>query len=166
MAGPVYVEGLDEVLRKLSTKSEAVKQAASKGLQKSAMYIIADAIDNLLRNGSVVTGLLRQSGKVQKVDDENIDAGFFDSQNRKSEYAYFVEYGRRAGKMPPPDELEQWFYKKFHMDRKAARAAGWAMAMSIAKSGTRPHPFFMPAIDKNKARIVQAIQDAINQVTR
>ena len=66
--------------------------------------------------------------------------------------------------MPPPDELAQWAYKKFHIgDRKAARAIGWAMAVKIAKSGTSPHPFFAPAIDKNKSRLVQAIKDAINR---
>ena len=167
MAGPVYIEGLDQVLRNLTTKSKEIRNEASKGLQAAGLNIIADAQQNLRQNGSVVTGLLRQSGKIQKIDDDNLDVGFFDSQNRQSGYAYFVEYGRRAGRMPPPDELAQWAYKKFHMhDRKAARAAGWAMAVKIAKAGTKPHPFFMPALDKNKSRIVQVIQDAINRATR
>lgn len=167
MAGPVYVEGLDQVLRNLATKSKEIRYEASKGLQAAGLNIIADAQQNLRQNGSVVTGLLRQSGKIQKIDDNNLDVGFFDSQNRQSGYAYFVEYGRRAGKMPPPDELAQWAYKKFHLqDRKAARAAGWAMAVKIAKAGTKPHPFFMPALDKNRNRIVQVIQDAINRATR
>lgn len=167
MAGPVYIEGLDQVLRNLATKSKEIRNEASKGLQAAGLNIIADAQQNLRQNGSVVTGLLRQSGKIQKIDDDNLDVGFFDSQNRQSGYAYFVEYGRRAGRMPPPDELAQWAYKKFHMhDRKAARAAGWAMAVKIAKAGTKPHPFFMPALDKNKSRIVQVIQDAINRATR
>lgn len=167
MAGPVYVEGLDQVLRNLASKSKEIRNEASKGLQAAGLNIIADAQQNLRQNGSVVTGLLRQSGKIQKIDDDNLDVGFFDSQNRQSGYAYFVEYGRRAGKMPPPDELAQWAYKKFHLhDRKAARAAGWAMAVKIAKAGTKPHPFFMPALDKNRNRIVQVIQDAINRATR
>ena len=167
MAGPVYIEGLDQVLRNLATKSKEIRNEASKGLQAAGLNIIADAQQNLRQNGSVVTGLLRQSGKIQKIDDDNLDVGFFDSQNRQSGYAYFVEYGRRAGKMPPPDELAQWAYKKFHLhDRKAARAAGWAMAVKIAKAGTKPHPFFMPALDKNRNRIVQVIQDAINRATR
>lgn len=167
MAGPVYIEGLDQVLRNLQAKGDKVVQAASAGLQKGASSIIAYAQDNLRKNGSVVTGLLRLSGKTQKVDDLNIDAGFFDTRNQQSGYAYFVEYGRRAGRMPPPDELAQWAYKKFGIgDRKAARAIGWAMAVKIAKAGTKPHPFFAPAIDKNKSSLVQAIQDAINRETR
>ena len=167
MAGPVYIEGLDQVLRNLSKMGKEVKAEASAGLQRAGLNIIADAQMNLRHNLSIVTGLLRQSGKVQKVDEDNLDVGFFDTQNKRSGYAYFVEYGRKAGKMPPPDELAQWAYKKFQLhDRKLARAAGWALAVKIAKSGTKPHPFFMPAVDKNKSTIVRVIQDAINRATR
>lgn len=167
MAGPIEVEGLSQLLRSFDRQGEKVRQAAMKGLQKGALNIIADAQQNLRANSSVVTGLLRQSGKVQKVDDENLDVGFFDSQNKQSGYAYFVEYGRRAGKMPPPDELAQWAYKKYQLhDRKAARAAGWAMAVKIAKEGTKPHPFFQPALEKNKSKIISAIRDSINDATK
>lgn len=167
MAGPIAVEGLDKLLRAFDKTEKEVKKAAMQGLQKAGLQIIADAQMNLRSNGSVVTGLLRQSGKTQKVDEDNLDVGFFDPQNRQSGYAYFVEYGRRAGRMPPPDELAQWAYKKFQLhDRKAARAAGWAMAVKIAQTGTQPHPFFEPALEKNKGKIIDAIQGAINDATR
>ena len=167
MAGPLEVEGLDKLLRAFDKTTKEVKQAAMKGLQRAGTDIIADATMNLRSNGSVVTGLLRQSGKVQKVDEDNLDVGFFDSQNRQSGYAYFVEYGRRAGRMPPPDELAQWAYKKFQLhDRKAARAAGWALAVKIAQTGTQPHPFFEPALEKNKGKIIDVIQGSINKELR
>ena len=167
MPGQVYIEGLDQLLRNLNRKSAEVKREAFKGLEAAGQEVINDAKENLRNNRSVITGLLRASGHVQKVNAENIDAGFFDTQNRQSGYAYFVEYGRRAGRMPPPDELAQWAYKKFQLhDRKAARAAGWALAVKIAREGTQPHPFFAPAIDKNKSKIIDAIGGAINDVTR
>lgn len=167
MPGQVYIEGLDQLLRNLSRKSAEVKREAFKGLEAAGQEVVNDAKENLRNNRSVITGLLRASGHVQKVNAENIDAGFFDTQNRQSGYAYFVEYGRRAGRMPPPDELAQWAYKKFQLhDRKLARQAGWAMAVKIAREGTAPHPFFIPALEKNKSRIVQIIQDAINRTTR
>ena len=160
-------EGLDKLLRAFDKAERETRKAAFKGLQKAALSIVADAIDNLRTNGSVVTGLLRQSGKVQKVDEETLDAGFFDTQNRQSGYAYFVEYGRRAGRMPPPDELAQWAYKKYQLqDRKLARQVGWALAVKISKEGTKPHPFFAPALEKNKSRIIGAIRDSINDATR
>lgn len=167
MAETISVEGLNELLRRFDNAGDKIRKAAMQGLQRASLQIIADAQMNLRDNGSVVTGLLRQSGKVQKVDEDNLDVGFFDSQNRQSGYAFFVEYGRRAGRMPPPDELAQWAYKKFQLhDRKAARAAGWAMAMKIAQEGTKPHPFFIPALEKNKSKIIGALRDAINNATR
>jgi len=167
MEGSISIEGLDRVLKALDASDRTVRAAAMGGLTKAAMNVIADAQVNLRQNRSVVTGLLRQSGRVQKVDDLNLDAGFFDTQNRQSGYAYFVEYGRRAGKMPPPDELAAYAYKKLQLkDWKAARAAGWAMAVRIAREGTTPHPFFVPALDKNKRQIVRTVQDAINKATR
>lgn len=165
--GTIQIEGLDRVLAGFDKADKDVRKAVMAGLQNAALEIIADAQMNLRQNRSVVTGLLRQSGKVQKVDEETLDAGFFDTQNRQGGYAYYVEYGRRAGRMPPPDELAQWAYKKYQLhDRKAANAAGWALAMKIAKEGTQPHPFFMPAIEKNKNKIVDALRDAINKQTK
>lgn len=167
MAGPIELEGLGRVLEALQRESREIKQEASKGLQRAGLNIISDAVRNLSVNGSWVTGLLSQSGKVQKVDEDNIDVGFFDTQNRQSGYAYFVEYGRKAGRMPPPDEIAQWAYKKLRLhDRNAARQVGWALALKIAREGTRAHPFFAPAVEKNKKQIVQTIQDAINNATR
>jgi HK97 gp10 family phage protein len=167
MAGPISVSGLNKLLRSFDKTAKDVEKAAMEGLQKAGLEIIADAQRNLRANSSVVTGLLRQSGKVQKVDDLTLDVGFFDSQNKQSGYAHFVEYGRRAGRMPPPDELAQWAYKKYQLhDRKLARQVGWGMAIEIAKHGTQPHPFFVPAIEKNKSKIVSAIRDSVNKETR
>ena len=164
--GALTIEGLDEVLRGFDRAEKRVRQAAFVGLQKGAMNIIADAKVNLRNNGSVVTGLLRSSGKVQKTGEYSLDAGFFDTKNMTG-YAAYVEYGRSSGKMPPPDELEQWAYKKFQMkDRKAARAAGWAMAVRIAEKGTKPHPFFQPAVKANTRSIIEAVRAAINKETR
>ena len=165
--GSISVEGLDKLLRQFDTASKEVRKAAMQGLQRGGLNIIADAQMNLRDNTSVVTGLLRQSGKVQKVDEDNLDVGFFDTLNRQSGYAFYVEYGRRAGRMPPPDELAQWAYKKFQLhDRKQALQAGWALAIKIAREGTQPHLFFVPAIEKNKSRIVDAIRSSIKDKTR
>lgn len=167
MDGSITIEGLDQVLEGLRKADRSVVDAAMTGIRKAGLNVIADAQENLRRNHSVVTGLLRQSGRVQKVDDTNVDIGFFDTQNKQGGYAWFVEYGRRAGKMPPPDELAAWAYKKLQLkDWKAARAIGWAMAVRIAREGTTPHPFFGPALDKNKRQIVRTVQDAINRATR
>lgn len=164
--GYIALEGLDKVLKGFDKADKEVQKAAMQGLTKGGMNIIADAQVNLRENGSVVTGLLRQSGKVQKVDDTTLDVGFFDTTNQHSGYALFVEYGRRAGKFPPLDELIQWARKKFRLDEKEAKTVGFLTARKIAREGSEPHPFFQPAVKKNHRAILKAVQDAVRRKTK
>ena len=159
--GAISIEGLDQVLKALDQTSPLVKEAAMRGLKKGGLDIIADAQGNLRSNGSVVTGLLRLSGKVQKVGESSLDVGFFDTTNKGTGYAYYVENGRRAGKLPPVDELIQYAHKKLRLSAQDAVSAGWALAKAIAKKGTKPHPFFKPAVERNKETIKQRIKDEL-----
>lgn len=155
--GAIYVEGLDELLRKMDRLPADVQRECFKAMQTASLDIIADAKGNLRVNGSVVTGNLRASGKVQKVDDKTLDVGFFSSDARDKGYASYVEHGRKPGKMPPPDILEAWAYKKFRLSHKEARSAAWALARSIAKKGTKPHPFFEPAVESGWRKMIDKI---------
>ena len=184
----IQVEGLRELHLAFERKAEETISAGRKGLRAAGMNIIADAKNNLRGNHSVVTGQLRAMGKVQKVEDDPdaIDAGFF-AQGSSQGYAYFVEYGRRAGRMPYPPDLVEWVRKKnlknkaltsavniFNAKRRTRQSkyttgdlllsAAWALAKHIAKKGTKPHPFFAPAVEKNKADIERAISNEIKEV--
>jgi HK97 gp10 family phage protein len=155
---------VEKVNARLAALGPEVLRAADRGLKAAGMNIIADAKENLRANHTNATGRLSQSGRVQKAADggSGYDVGFMSDKA----YAGAVEYGRRAGRMPPPDELGEWAYKKLRIrDRKLARAAGWGLAKHIAKHGTQPHPFFKPAVDKNQPRIAAAVRDAVQQVT-
>ena len=155
--GAIYVEGLDELLRKMDRLPAEVQRECFKAMQTASLDIIADAKSNLRVNGSVVTGNLRASGKVQKVDDKTLDVGFFSSDVKDKGYARYVEYGRKPGKMPPPDILEAWAYKKFRLSHKDARSAAWALARSIAKKGTKARPFFEPAVESGWRKMIDKI---------
>ena len=155
--GAIYVEGLDELLRKMDSLPAEVQCECFKAMQRASLEIIADAKSNLRVNGSVVTGNLRASGKVQKVDDKTLDVGFFSSDVKDKGYASYVEYGRKPGKMPPPDILEAWAYKKFRLSHKDARSAAWALARSIAKKGTKARPFFEPAVESGWRKMIDKI---------
>lgn len=164
--GAITLEGLDELKRNMEKAKKAVQEATMAGLTEAGMEIIVDAKDNLRQNSSVVTGLLRASGHVIRKGLELL-VGFFDTTNRNSGYALFVEYGRRAGKMPPPDQLAAWAYKKYHLkDWRVANAMGWALARRIAQKGTDPHPFFNPAVKKQQARIEKYIRESVSKATR
>lgn len=155
--GAIYVEGLDELLRKMDNLPAEVQRKCFKAMQTASLDIIADAKTNLRVNGSVVTGNLRASGKVQKVDDKTLDVGFFSSDARDKGYASYVEHGRKPGKMPPPDILEAWAYKKFRLSHKDARSMAWAMARSIAKKGTKARPYFEPAVESGWRKMIDKI---------
>ena len=152
--GAIYVEGLDELLRKMDRLPADVQRECFKAMQSASLDIIADAKTNLRVNGSVVTGNLRASGKVQKVDDKTLDVGFFSSDTRGKGYASYVEHGRKPGKMPPPDILEAWAYKKYRLSHKEARSKAWAMARSIAKKGTKARPYFEPAVESGWRKMI------------
>jgi HK97 gp10 family phage protein len=168
----VHIEGVEKVNARLAALGPEVLRAADRGLKAAGMNIIADAKENLRANHTNATGRLSQSGRVQKAADggSGYDVGFMSDKA----YAGAVEYGRRAGKLkyykklkqtrhqpPPPDELGQWAYKKHGLPR----SAGWALAWYIGAHGTKPHPFFKPAVDKNQPRIAAAVRDAVQQVT-
>ena len=160
----ISFEGVNEVLAAMRKAGPQIQAAVMRGLQRGGLDVIADAKVNLRQNGSVVTDLLRASGKVQKVDDENLDVGFFDTKNQTG-YASFVEYGRRAGRFPPLQNIAAWAYKKLRLkDWKAANAIGFQIARKIAREGTVPHPFFGPALQKNRENIVKRVQDAVGDL--
>lgn len=161
--GYLELQGLDEVLKALDRADKEVRSAAMKGLEEGGMNIIEDAMVNLRHNGSVVTGFLRRSGRVQKVNDTSLDVGFFDTTNKNSGYALYVEYGRRSGKFPPLDEIVQWVKTKFSLKDKDARSVGFLVARKIAQEGSKPHPFFGPAVQKNHESILRAVRNALQK---
>lgn len=162
--GYIAVEGLDKFFKQMERSSKEVQDAVLQGFDEFGANVIADAQINLGQNTSVVTGLLRKSGKVQRVNDgKSVEIGFFDTTNRNSGYALFVEYGRRAGKFPPVDELVQWARKKFRLDMRAAKSVGFLTARKIARSGSAPHPFFQPAVNKNISKLSEVIRKVLQR---
>ena len=183
MSADVKLEGLRELRMKLTAFEKESIKAAMEGLQNAGLDIIEDAKNNLRANGSIAGGNLRASGKVQKVkgDNSSLDVGFF-SKGSSNGYAYFVERGRRPGGVPPVSSLKQWLKKKrsglknsavrsaqvwarrFGLDmNKLLEREAFGLAMAIAKKGTKPHPFFEPAVDKNENKIEKAVSQAVKK---
>lgn len=163
----MWLDGEKELYVNMQKRMDLSTEAGRKALKTAGLKIVATAKDNLRRNKSVVTGMLRASGKVQQVanDADSVDAGFF-SDPSAGGYAFFVENGRRAGRMPPVDQLAQWFKKKHRIGNpKEALARAWGLAKKIAREGTRPHPFFKPAIEACKKDVEEILKEAIKKET-
>ena len=183
----MWLDGEKELYVNMQKRMDLSTEAGRKALQTAGLKIIATAKANLRKNKSVVTGMLSASGKVQKAKDDpdSVDAGFF-SRGTKGGYAFYVENGRRAGGLPPVDEIAQWLRKK-HMTRKLSKGTrhaiksaaafvgksvgdyitslAWAIAKKIAKEGTQPHPFFKPAIESTKKEVEKILKEAIKKET-
>ena len=133
---------------------------ASDGLRDSAARIVAEAKIKLKDNGSIATGMLRNSGSVRPQVDGTVDAGFY------ADYAYWVEYGRKAGGMPPVKLIAEWVRKRhISSDESEIESIAFAIAKNIAANGTKAKPFLTPSYEENKSRIDDIIQKAINEVT-
>ena len=159
----IELEGMNELHLKFDRVTRKVLAEADEGLKRGGMKIIAGAQLNLKANGTNYTGLLSNSGKVQKID-SGYDVGFF-AQGSKNGYAESVEYGQRAGRYPPVEEIRAWAWKKLRVDRKRLDSAAYLIRRKIARKGTRPQPFFSPAVKDNEREITDAVSEAIDKVT-
>lgn len=164
----VWVEGQDKLFVNMDGLTADVEKAAHRGLQRAGMRIIADAQRNMRtagHNGATLnaTGQLSNSGKVQDGENGTIDVGFF-STTSGTGYAAAVEYGTKAH-WPPRWALRAWVRKKLRVPENEADAAAARVSWGIFKRGTRPHPFFAPAVEKNHNEISKAVTDAVNEVT-
>lgn len=147
---------------------------AMEGLVDFGMKIVAKAQDLLRANDSIASGLLRNSGRTVAQPDGTVDAGFYVG------YAEYVEYGRKAGGMPPVDDIYQWVKRKHRRSKKnsalkaaavftgkdedqLARSAAWAIALDIKKNGTQPHPFLKPAYEEYRWEINKFMQAQVDK---
>ena len=163
----IWLEGEKELYLNMQKSMFGTVQAGRKALQKAALQIVADATKNIRSNGSWTSGMLANTGKVQRVEgsEDEIDAGFF-SKETTGGYAAYVEYGTRGGgkrtikSMIP--RITQWLRKKgkYGADGKSM---AFFISRKIVKQGTKPHPFFMPAVEKNKQALEQAIAEGVRE---
>ena len=164
MSDGMYIDFDQAAFRKFKMNKrkfeDRVLFKAAQGLKESAARIVAVAKTHLKDNGSVATGMLRNSGSVRPQVDGTVDAGFY------AEYAYWVEYGRKAGGMPPVKLIKEWVRKKhITSNEKEIESIAFAIAKNIAANGTKAKPFLTPSYEENKSRIDEIMEKAINEVT-
>ena len=145
-------------------------------LKNLGQRIVSQAQTNLKRGRNVATSLLINSGRTAEHADGSILAGF------PTKYAYYVEFGRRAGKWPPFNEILQWvkIRRIYNLHNRAERkelgvtklqdyitqvyTAAFLIQRSIGTKGTKPHPFLHPAFEKNKRLYEQVIRKGAQKI--
>lgn len=156
----IEVEGLQSLKANIDKTVKEIASAGDKALQAVGLEIIAEAKGNLNKNKTNNTGMLRASGKVQKQSDGSVDVGFFSSEQQNG-YAEYVEYGRgpskKKGEIPLEDSLKAWVHRKLGIAYgKELDSATFLIARKIHRKGTKPQPFFAPA--------VKAIEDKFEEI--
>lgn len=165
----VEIEGLRGLQADLKKTSAEAGEGMRKGLQAAGLEIIAEAKQNLNINRTNNTGVLRASGRVQ-ADKEGVDAGFF-SEGSTDGYAAAVEYGRgptkKAGTIPLRTTLEAWVHRKLGIPYgKELKSATFLIARKIHRKGTKPQPFFTPAVKKIESKITSIIEKYIGEALK
>lgn len=166
----VEIEGLRALKADLKEVTREIEEAVDKGLQAAGLEMVAEAKQNLNHNKTNNTGMLRASGKVQKADDGSVDAGFFSSGSDNG-YAAYVEYGRgptqKAGTIPLETGIRAWAHRKLGIPYgKELDSAAFLISRKIHRKGTKPQPFFAPAVKKIEGKIRDIVSRYINEVTR
>jgi len=146
-ASVIGVEDVIGNLRKLD-KQTTVKVRQQMGV--SALRVLNDAKTNT----PVAFGRLRDSGKVDtKPGEVKVSFGAGSAQ--------WVEFGRRAGKWPPRQPIEDWVKKRGIASGKDIKSRAFLIQRKIGLKGTRKQPFLFPAFDRERARFRSAINKII-----
>ena len=166
----IKVEGQQALKVSLDNVAKELGAAGDKALQAVGLEIIAEAKVNLNANKTNNTGMLRSSGKVQKAEDGTVDAGFFSSEQSNG-YAEYVEYGRgpskKRGDIPLEDSLKAWVHRKLGIAYgKELDSATFLIARKIHRKGTKPQPFFAPAVQKIEEKFEEIVSKYIKQESK
>lgn len=157
----IRVEGLHALKADIRQTATEIAKAGDKALQAVGLEIVAEAKVNLNANKTNNTGMLRSSGKVQKAEDGTVDAGFF-SDEQHNGYAEYVEYGRgpsrNRGPVPLEDSLKAWVHRKLGIAYgKELDSVTYLIARKIHREGTKPQPFFVPAVQKIEGQLEEIV---------
>ncbi|KPL82651.1 hypothetical protein SE15_11170 [Thermanaerothrix daxensis] len=182
------IEGLDEILKfvgKTSNLNDQIYVPIWNAMGQAGKLLEGQIKQNLTDNDSVATGDLRASVSSSEVQVTK-DAIFVEvGAGRGLPYARAVEYGSKPHTPPlsitePGQPLYEWVRikqlaatysvrtgkrlgskaKQIDENRQAARAV-WA---KIRRSGTKPHPYFEPALDRTRDRIAKLFEEAVDKI--
>lgn len=130
---------------KIKNNLKAELEAHSKQmLDDLADFILTNASQNLIKNNSIDTGYLLNSGRIENI-----------SNTKKiilwdAPYAEYVEYGTSPHWLPPEvieNDIARWAHRKLKVPSEKSVEVARKIAYKIAHEGIEPKPFVRPAID-------------------
>jgi len=144
----IKIKGDKEIVMKMENLSSGLKNmlvgnmwTATKQIQQKARRLVP-----------VDTGDLRESiENVVRTTDKDITGIVGASQP----YAAHVEFGTRPHWIPLKDPQKSAAFRKWCKKRGLNP---YAVARAIAKKGTKPHPYLIPAFEQLKQRVINSFK--------
>ena len=181
----------ERALASLHGFSNRINPMIQRALRRGAEVVVKQAQLNLTNNRSVAFGALRASigyrvgsGGAGGGGEPQGQARIGPGVGRKAtsaasgdptSYGFFVEHGRKAGRMPPREALDLWIRRKVGRDPGERLSGGRtlrdAILSGIAKRGTVAKPFLVPALEQSRpaveaafrAELQRSIEEAMRQ---
>ena len=146
------VRGLASLRRKLGLLTEAETKATRREVKRSLVNIQSGAKGRV----SVDRGELRNS-----IAHETSLDGLGGRVGTNKVHGPPTEFGRRAGKFPPVDEIRAWAKRK-----GIPEDAAFLIARKIAREGTKAQPFLFPSFEEERPKFVRRLQRALEAANR
>lgn len=134
-------------------------------LNEAGDYFIQEARNHLGENRNYASGLLGDS--MEKIIE--IGEDYYSLSISLQDYWYYVENGRKPGRFPPPNKIEEWVkikpvtpYTMKNGKLPTTKQLAFLIGRKIAREGTQPHPFFKPAKEDTIAHFRDMIDYAID----
>jgi len=82
-------------------------------------------------------------------------------------YAYDVEHGTSAGRLPSRQHIIEWMrVKRIKPAHGSIKSSAFLIARSIKANGTEAQPFMHPALKEKRARIVELVRQGENRALK
>lgn len=149
------IKGLEELQRALQKFPQEWQQIANEALKPGLAMIESE-----IKKGSPVdTGALRSS-----IGSEVVRAAgseIIGKVGSSLEYApYALEYGRGAGRMPPPNVIEEW------AGRHGMSGMGFMIARAIGARGLPAKRILSKVLEEKKDKVLKMFEEGISKALR
>ncbi len=160
---------LKRYAREAEKDPQTMHAAIVRGMNVGANLVVKAAKLNLTSHGSVNFGILRASVG-QKTDPQTLVSRIGPGLAQKAtapggespqSYGFYVEFGRKGGRPPPPEVIELWVRRKLGLSEDEAEEAAFLVARAIGLKGVEPAPFLIPALTTQEPAIVKALDTQI-----
>lgn len=147
------VRGAEEVLARVQRVKE-LRRVLSRGIGRALGVVRREARSR----APVWQGVLRRRISVRL--DRSHGSVVGGRVRPTAPHAHLVERGRRPGRLPPVDD------PRFRAYAERVGAPVFPLARAIGRRGTRPHPFWEPAVQASRGAVERILQETIETLLR